>query len=64
MIPQVNAAIERTHRLTGMPRSEIVRRGLVRKEIPLYALPGVVGTGAVTGAVMGGLADQGKFMEE
>lgn len=29
-------AIERTHRLTGMPREDIVRRGLVRGEIPLY----------------------------
>lgn len=37
MIQTVNEAIERTHRLTGMPREEIVRRGLVRSEIPLYA---------------------------
>lgn len=36
MIQTVNEAIERTHRLTGMPREEIVRRGLVRAEIPLY----------------------------
>lgn len=39
MIQDVNDAIERTHRLTGMPRNEIVRRGLVRKEIPLYSNP-------------------------
>lgn len=38
MIQTVNEAIERTHRLTGMPREEIVRRGLVRGEIPLYGL--------------------------
>lgn len=37
MIQDVNDAIERTHRLTGMPRNEVVRRGLVKKEIPLYA---------------------------
>jgi len=37
MIETINRAIERTHRLTGMPRAEIVRRGLVRGEIPIYA---------------------------
>ena len=37
MISVVNEAIERTHRLTGMPKEEIVRRGLVRSEIPLYS---------------------------
>jgi hypothetical protein len=37
MINDVNDAIERTHRLTGMPRNEVVKRGLVKKEIPLYA---------------------------
>jgi hypothetical protein len=36
VISVVNDAIERTHRLTGMPRDEIVRRGLIRNEIPLY----------------------------
>jgi hypothetical protein len=36
MIQVINDAIERTHRLTGMPREEIVRRGLIRKEIPIY----------------------------
>ena len=38
MISVVNDAIERTHRLTGMPREEIVRRGIIRKEIPIYGL--------------------------
>lgn len=42
MIGVVNDAIERTHRLTGMPRDEIVRRGLIRKEIPIYGLGGAV----------------------
>jgi hypothetical protein len=36
MISVVNDAIERTRRLTGMSRDEIVRRDLIRKEIPLY----------------------------
>ena len=40
MISHVNDTIERTHRVTGMPRSEIVRRGLVRGEIPLYSKTG------------------------
>jgi hypothetical protein len=44
MISVVNEAIERTHQVTGMPRDEIVRRGLVRGEIPLY------GAGAATAA--------------
>jgi hypothetical protein len=30
MIQQVHEAIERAHRLTGMPPDEMVRRGLVR----------------------------------
>jgi len=37
MIQVVNRAIERTHRLTGMPHEEIVRRGIVRSEIPIYS---------------------------
>jgi hypothetical protein len=40
MISHVNDAIERTHRVTGMPRAEIVRRGLVRGEIPIYGTGG------------------------
>jgi hypothetical protein len=40
MISVVNEAIERTHRLTGMPKDEIVRRALVRGEIPLYSQAG------------------------
>jgi hypothetical protein len=42
MISYVNDAIERTHRLTGVPRDEIVRRGLIRGQIPLYGLGGLV----------------------
>jgi hypothetical protein len=57
MIGIVNEAIERTHRITGMPREEIVRRGLVRSEIPLYGLGASLGGLAVgQGAVNGGEA--------
>lgn len=40
-------AIERTHRITGMPKAEIVRRGLVRSEIPLYGVGGALTMGAL-----------------
>jgi hypothetical protein len=46
MIGIVNEAIERTHRITGMPKDEIVRRGLVRSEIPLYGTAGAAALGA------------------
>ena len=39
MIDVINDAIERTHRLTGMPRDLIVKYGLIRKEIPIYSAP-------------------------
>ena len=47
MISIVNEAIERTHRMTGMPREEIVRRGIVRSEIPVYSVTGVPGFSAI-----------------
>jgi hypothetical protein len=47
MIGIVNEAIERTHQITGMPRDEIVRRGLVRAEIPLYGAAGATAAGAM-----------------
>lgn len=50
MINTINRSIETTHRLTGMPREEIVRRGLVLKEIPMYGL-GAIGAGSVMGNV-------------
>jgi hypothetical protein len=43
VIQTVNDPVERTHRLTGMPRSEIVRRGIVRKEVPVYSAAGAIG---------------------
>ena len=46
MIGFVNEAIERTSRLTGMSPEEVVRRGLVRSEIPLY---GAAGFAAING---------------
>ena len=45
MINHINDSIERTHRLTGMSRDEIVRRGLVRGEIPLYGFGGLALSG-------------------
>ena len=53
MINHINRSIETTHRLTGMPRAEIVRRGLIRKEIPMYGLGGL--------SAMGGLAAQDEY---
>ena len=53
MIDIVNESIERTHRITGMPKAEIVRRGLVRSEIPLYGLAGAT--------TMGGIAAQDRY---
>ena len=46
-IQTVNKSIERTHRLTGMPRDEIVRRGIIKSEIPMYGILGAVGLGAI-----------------
>jgi hypothetical protein len=37
MITHVNEAIERTSRLTGLSPAEVVRRGLVRGDIPIYS---------------------------
>jgi hypothetical protein len=53
MINHVNKSIETTHRLTGMPREEIVKRGVIRKEIPMYTIGGA--------ALMGGLARQDDY---
>ncbi|HZD62102.1 MAG TPA: hypothetical protein VE200_04830, partial [Xanthobacteraceae bacterium] len=55
MIEIVNEAIERTHRITGMPHAEIVRRGLVRGEIPIYSFTGM------PGGPMGSLARQDEY---
>lgn len=43
MISTVNDAIERTRRVSGLDPKEIVRRGIVRSEIPIYsrAIPGI-----------------------
>ena len=55
MINHINRSIETTHRLTGMSKEEIVRRGLIRKEIPMYGIGGA--------ATMGGLAAQDRYGE-
>jgi hypothetical protein len=47
MINHINRSIETTHRLTGMPHDEIVRRGLIRKEIPMYGIGGALTMGAL-----------------
>jgi len=58
MISVVNEAIERTHQVTGMPREEIVRRGLVRGEIPLYGAAGATAAGAAAPELMGEQPEQ------
>lgn len=56
MINHINRSIETTHRLTGMPRDEIFRRGVILKQIPMYGL------GTVAAApVLGAIADQGNY---
>lgn len=55
MISEINDMIERTHRLTGMPRQEIWERGWLKNEIPLY------GVGGLT--AMGGLAAQDDYRQ-
>lgn len=59
MIETVNEAIERTHRLTGMPKDEIVKRGLIKGEIPLYG----VGTALAASLAASGYygKDEGPF---
>jgi len=52
-IQTINESIERTHRLTGMPKDEILRRGIIKGEIPMYAVMGAVGMGAI--------ADQSRY---
>jgi hypothetical protein len=47
MIQHVNEAIERTSRLTGVPPEEVVRRGLVRAEMPIYGMAAPAGALAV-----------------
>jgi hypothetical protein len=42
MIDVVNQAIERTHRLTGKSREEILERGIIKGEIPVYEEGGEV----------------------
>lgn len=61
MIQNVNEAIERTSRLTGVPPEEVVRRGLVRAEMPIYSVAPVAGAAAV-GAM--GEEDQDTAIDE
>jgi len=59
-IETVNESIERTSRLTGMAPEEVLKRGVIRGEIPLYALMGMVGTG-VGAKSFGSIADQSDY---
>ena len=43
LIQEYNEAIERTSRVTGVPPAEVVRRGIVRGEMPIYGAAGVIG---------------------
>ena len=56
MITDVNEMIERTHRLTGMPRDEIVKRGYMLGQIPMYSFGGAA-------AVAPGLLSPGEGSE-
>ena len=47
MIQEYNEAIERTSRITGVPPAEVVRRGILRAEMPLYGTAGIIGTAQV-----------------
>lgn len=51
MIEIVNEAIERTSRVTGVPPREVVRRGLVRAEMPVYGLGAIMAGGAAAGSL-------------
>lgn len=46
-IDTINESIERTSQVTGMSPDEVVRRGLVRSEIPMYGVVGAAGTSAL-----------------
>jgi hypothetical protein len=52
MIQHVNEAIERTHRVTGKSKADIVRDSLIKGTHPLYGVGGAgVGTAAMVGAL-------------
>ena len=47
LIQEYNEAIERTSRVTGVAPAEVVRRGIVRGEMPIYGAAGVIGASQV-----------------
>lgn len=57
MIQEYNEAIERTSRITGVSPAEVVRRGIVRAEMPLYGTAGVIGVNQVIDQEQPGLSD-------
>jgi len=42
MIEEVNQAIERTARVTGMSPEEVLKQGIIRSKIPIYGAGGVM----------------------
>jgi len=60
-IETINDSIERTSRLTGMSPQDVLSRGVIRGEIPLYALLGSVGAGAAAKQSFGSIADQSEY---
>ena len=62
MINHINRSIETTSRLTGMPPAEVVQRGLIRKEIPMYGLTGLAGAG-ITAKAVSDLARQDEYRQ-
>jgi hypothetical protein len=55
-ISNYNESIERTSRLTGLSPAEVVRRGLVRAEMPMYG----VAIGAPTAGLLGSIPGQNE----
>ncbi len=49
MIQHVNEAIERTARITGVSPEEVVRKAIVRAEMPLYVSAGPSPVGVLAG---------------
>ena len=45
MIQEVNEAIERTARVTGMSPQDVLEKAVIRSEMPLYSTPGTPALG-------------------
>lgn len=60
MIEIVNEAIERTARLTGKSPKEVVRKGIVRGDMPIYGVAATAGLGGLAAA----LANQQEGLDD